>query len=240
MTATRKASESIFVTNKYQKNRVSEDDMLFLALKLCIPQRKEIQYTPQLKNLNKCHELFALNIETLNHSGILYIEASEGRSAEDFLTNLKKKLTSTLKAAHEKVYFIDVLRLPVDPMPAQAVFSAMAPYCFITKDNRAGELTLAFFKRDKHDDREQFVPLTLEMLESEALTQDMYLFMARNNRFLRYLKKGNHLDPNSKARLEKRGVKDLYMRADQALNMQMRSVSEHLTNTVKGFYRIDT
>jgi hypothetical protein len=229
----------VYVTNKYSKTSIDQNDMLLLAIKMSCQKRTELIYSPVLKGQAKVNNLQCISVETKNHSAILFIGSTSGANIKLFSNQFGDKLKAVLKSAHEKVYFVEKFTIDIAGLPLYAFLAAMGSYTFSTQYG-GKELICSYFKNEKQNDNNRFTPISLEIVsDKDPVQNDLYLYLKRNNRYIKYVKQGQSLSPQIRDRFLRRGIHDLYMQTDQELNIQQQKATELIESLLKDFYRID-
>jgi hypothetical protein len=230
--------DKVYVTNKYSKPNIDENDLLLLAIKLSCQKRTELIYNPSLKSQAKVNSLQCISVETKNHSAIIFMGTNTGANTDLFAQQLTEKLKAVLKSAHEKIYFVDMFTIEITNLSLHAFLAAMGHYTFSTLG--AGlEVVVAFYKNEKQNDNNRFMPVSLELISDNDPSQnDLYLYLKRNNRYIKYIIQGRPLTKRIRDRLIRRGIRDLYMQVDQSLNIQQQKAEELINSLLKDFNRI--
>jgi hypothetical protein len=235
------AVESIYVTSKQQKAGLDSEDPILMALKLALSQRKDLAYEPSLKSLEKAEKVWAITLETKNHSALLFVHPQgqlENHKINLVLEGLRDKLFGIIRSTHEKIYFMDVLNITIEKTPLEAVLAACADYCFMSPFP-GFQANVGLFKMDKLKDEDRFLPMSLELIDVETpVDNDLYLRMRRNNRYIKYVKKGGRIERRQHDRLTKKGVKDLYIPSDRPVNIQAQKVMNYFSEILKEFHRL--
>lgn len=207
------------------RKNASQDDITLLALQLACPQRWEPGENQVFENIHEICNLMAITIETRLFSSLVLVGAGSTRqNVKNVVAGLTTQLQNIIKSAQEKIYFIESFPL-VDPSQANwDFFVKMSDYCFMQQTGN-GEAFISYFRLEKTNDDERFATKAVEnMVDGEVAEQDVYLFFQRNNRYIKILKKGEAVQKNRMERLQSRGVKDLYVSADQGIEVQQRRV----------------
>jgi len=204
---------------------VQHDDITLLALQLSCPQRWEPSAKQKFENVHEISNLIAMTVETRMFSSLIILGSAHNKTNFDsFAANLSKQLLNIIKSAQEKIYFIEYFQLS-DPAPLEwDFFVKMSDYCFMNETPK-GPAYIGYFRLEKANDEERFSNRPISsMVEGEVVEQDVYLHFAKNNRYIKILKKGESFEKNKIDRLESKGVKDLYVSSDQGVEAQQRRV----------------
>lgn len=232
-------TDRIYVTGKVKPRALPSDDIMGLAIKLANPAREELEYTPQLKSLEKVNFVEVLNLETKKYSGFMLAYANSPGAAQRYLEkHMAEKLSGVLRSAGEKIYFMQYLKVQLEaPLAVEAFMAVQSGLSFYTSFQNT-KVALAYFQKPKQKDEDRFLPLSLDLIgEGEKLENDMFLHFKRNNRYVKYVKKGGELDAKSREKLQKKGFTDLYIQSDQPLSIQEQLIQENLTELIRDFNR---
>lgn len=231
--------DTVYVTNKYSKPNIDENDLMILAIKLGCQKRADLTYHPNLKSKSKVNSLQCISVETKNHSAILIIGTNCGANSELFAKQFTENIKAILKSVHEKVYFVITFTIDINNLPLHAFLAAMGHYTFTTQGVGGLELVVAFHKNEKQNDNNRFKPIALELIsDTEPSPNDFYLYLKRNNRYIKYVPQGFPLTKRIRDRLLRRGINDLYMQTDLSLDIQQQKVEELINSLLKDFNRI--
>lgn len=203
---------------------VQHDDITLLALQLSCPMRWEAN-AKHFENVHEITNITAIAVETRLFSSLIILGSGSTKvSFEDIAKTLSAQLESIIKSAQEKVYFIEHFQL-LDPSQLSWDFLVkMSDYCFM-QENPKGPTYVGYFRLEKTKDDERFANRSVaSMNEGEVAEQDIYLYFAKNNRYIKILKKGETLEKKKKAHLELKGVKDVFVSSDQGVETQQRRV----------------
>ncbi len=214
----------------------SHDDVTLLALQLACPQRWEHGENHHFDNLTDLHNLSSIIVETKHFSSLIVVGSnSSNRKLDSVITPLSHQLRNIIRSAHEKVYFIEHFTL-TDPTQVEwDFFLKMSDYCFMHETPK-GPAFVGYFRLEKTSDEDRFATRSVEsMAEGEVAEQDVYLYFQRNNRYIKILKKGEALEKKRYDRLQSGGIKDLYVTADQGVELQQRRVRHILLELLEDY-----
>lgn len=218
------------------RKATGHDDITLLALQLACPQRWEYGENAKFENVNEVCNLMAVTVETRMFSSLILVGTNGSKKKiESVVTPLTTQLQNIIKSAQEKIYFIEAFSL-IDPKQLEwDFFLKMSDYCFM-QETPHGEAFMGYFRLEKTNDEERFASKSVEtMVEGEVAEQDVYLFFQRNNRYIKILKKGEAVEKKRIDRLQSHGVKDLYITADQGVEMQQRRVRHILLELMEDY-----
>ncbi len=204
---------------------LQHDDITLLALQLACPIRWEPDTKQRFENIHELLNVVAVTVETRFFSSLILIGSNNSKvSFLDLASDLSKQIGNIIKTAKEKIYFIESFQL-LDPAQLEwNFFVKMSDYCFMQETSK-GPFFTGYFRLEKTKDDERFTNRTIHsMSEGEVAEQDIYLYFAKNDRYIKILKKGETLEKTKIDRLESRGVKDLYISSDQDIETQQRRV----------------
>ncbi len=223
------ASDIIYVKGSVESSPsilkpIQRDDITLLALQLSCPMRCEAN-AKHFENVHEVTNITAITVETRMFSSLILLGSGSNKiSFEDTAEALSAQLGSIIKSAQEKIYFIEHFQL-LDPSQLSWVFFAkMSDYCFM-QENPKGPAYVGYFRLEKTKDDERFANRSISsMSEGEVAEQDIYLYFAKNNRYIKILNKGEALEKKKKDHLELKGVKDVFFSSDQGVETQQRRV----------------
>ncbi len=218
------------------RKSTSHDDITLLALQLACPQRWEPGENQVFENVHEVFNLTAVAVETRLFSSLILVGTSGSKKEVDaVIPQLISQLNNIIKSAQEKIYFIESFQLTDPTQVDWNFFVKMSDYCFM-QETAHGEAFIGYFRLEKTSDEERFASKSVEtMVEGEVAEQDVYLFFQRNNRYIKILKKGEAVEKKRIDRLQSRGVKDIYISADQGVEMQQRRVRHILLELLEDY-----
>jgi hypothetical protein len=213
-------SEKIFVKGKHQvKKNNALDDVGLLALQITCPFRSEIKVEDLSGDMDPIGEFYCINLETRTTSAIIYIATYDDVEIEESVKKLQDQILNVIKSASEKIYFLDVIRMNINPVHFVDLLANFADYTFLWQMPTV-EMIVGYVKLEKKSDAERFEPVNLDHILDVFSETDLYLHFPKNNRYIHYLKKGNKLEKSRKERLDQRGVKNLFLPKDQPAKKQ--------------------
>lgn len=219
-----------------QRAQAKNDDITLLALQLACPRRWEITDKSAFENVHELQNIIAITVETKMFSSLVLVGTNSSKyKVDSFIEPLKAQLRNIIKSAHEKLYFIETFHL-VDPTTLDwDFFVKMSDYCFL-QETPQGEAFVGYFRLEKTEDEDRFASRSMDsMVEGEVAEQDVYLFFGKNNRYIKILNKGESVEKKRIDRLQSKGVKDLYVSADQGVEMQQRRIRRILLELLEDY-----
>lgn len=223
------ASDIIFVKGPVEGSPsilkpIQHDDITLLALQLSCPMRWEAN-AKHFENVHEVTNITAITVETRMFSSLILLGSGSNKiSFEDIAETLSAQLGSIIKSAQEKIYFIEHFQLLDPSQLSWDFFSKMSDYCFM-QENPKGPAYVGYFRLEKTKDDERFANRSISsMSDGEVTEQDIYLYFAKNNRYIKILNKGEALEKKKKDHLELKGVKDVFVSSDQGVETQQRRV----------------
>jgi len=204
---------------------IQHDDITLLALQLSCSKRLESSAKQHFENVHEINNIVAITVETRMFSSLILIGSSSSKvTFLDLAAKLSKQLHSIIRSAHEKIYFIEHFQLLNPSQLDWNFFVKMSDYCFM-QENSKGPSYVGYFRLEKAKDDERFANRSItSMSDGEVAEQDVYLYFAKNNRYIKILNKGEALEKRKIDQLESKGVKDLYISSDQGIETQQRRV----------------
>jgi hypothetical protein len=226
-------SDKIFVKNKAVVNKSSSrDDLGILALQIACPFRTEIKVEDISANIAPLGKFVCLNLETRFSSGIIFVGTYDDIAIDDLVKKLRDQVYSVIKSANEKIYFLDIIEIEMEPVPFIEILTNVGDCVFLWQLPKV-DVIVGYVKLQKKDDHERFESINIEEIENRISDSDLYLYFKKNNRFVHYLKKGGKLDNQRRERLNKRGINNLFVSKDQPFSIQklrVQSIIEDLLN----------
>ena len=234
------SAERIYVRGKSGPSQVrkapNRTDATLLALQLAFPERLEPGEHKAFEESREIHQLTAVTIETKNFSSLLLIGSDNPRvNLHPFFKPLVQKLENIIRSANSKLYFIEYFSLN-DPDHVDLDFLVkMGDSCFL-EETPHGNAFFGYFRLEKVSDEDRFASRSVDTLEAgEVAEHDVYLFFNKNNRYIKILNKGETLEQERKDRLQSRGVVDLFVSADQGVELQRRRVHHILLELLEDY-----
>lgn len=238
--AKKKPSDTIYVKGAVEGSPsllkpIQHDDITLLALQLSCPMRWEAN-AKLFENVHEVTNITAITVETRMFSSLILLGSSTAKvSFEDVAESLSAQLQNIIKSAQEKIYFIEHFQLLDPSQLSWDFFAKMSDYCFM-QENPKGPLYVGYFRLEKTKDDERFANRSIaSMAEGEVAEQDVYLYFAKNNRYIKILRKGEALEKKKKDHLELKGVKDLFVSSDQGVETQQRRVRLILLDLIEDY-----
>jgi hypothetical protein len=231
-------SDRIFVKGKQQtKKSQSLDDIGLLALQISCPYRTEIKIEDLSGDMEHIGEFYCVNIETRSTSAIIFIGTYDDISIDEIIKKLYDQIYNVIKSANEKIYFLDVLKINVEPVPFVDILANFGQYTFLWQLPTA-DMIVSYVKLEKKVDSERFESVGMEQINESVSETDLYLHFPKNNRYIHYLKKGNKLEKNRKDRLNQRGISKLFTPKDQPANKQKKRAETVISDLHKKYLNI--
>jgi hypothetical protein len=228
-------SDKIFVKGKQQaKKAVSMDDIGLLALQISCPYRSEIKSDDLSGNSEPLGDFFCINIETRTTSAIVFIGTYDDIEVDEVVNRLKDQMFNVIKSSNEKIYFIEVVKIKMTPVPFVEILTHFGEYTFLWQMPNV-DMVVSYIKLEKKMDSEKFESVDLNKLGEEVSQVDLYLHFPRNNRYIHYVKKGVKLEKIRKDRLTQKGVKNLFSPKDQPLDRQRKRSEAAINNLLARF-----
>ena len=212
-------------SQKADHKAILQQDVTLLALQLACPQRWEPGGNALFDDTHEIYNLWALTVETKLFSSLIIVGTNSSKKKIDAsIKPLKLQLQNIIKSALEKVYFIESFQVS-DPQQLEwKFFTKMSDYCFMHETTQ-GSSFISYFRLEKTNDDDQFSPRSMDsVVDGEIVEQDVYLFFKKNNRYIKVLKKGDAVEKKRMDRLQSKGINDLYITADQGIEIQQRRV----------------
>lgn len=225
--------DKIYVTGRagvgQHKKSSAREDVILLALQLACVSRIEPGESIIFDNTSEIHNLTAITVETKNFSSLIIVGVDDPKVDVTFLLEpLVNQLRSIIKSSKTKLYFIETFPLIEFVTLEWRFVDAMSDFCFL-QETPAGNAYFGYFRLEKLSDEDRFASRSVEsMNESEVAEQDVYLYFKKNNRYIKILKKGDSLEKERHSRLQSKGVTNLYVSADQSVEMQRRRIQHVL------------
>lgn len=203
---------------------IQHDDITLLALQLSCPMRCESN-AKHFENVHEVTNITAITVETRLFSSLVLLGSGSNKvSFEDTAEMLSTQLRNIIKSAQEKIYFIEHFQLLDPSQLSWDFFVKMSDYCFM-QENPKGPAYMGYFRLEKTKDDERFANRSISSMgDGEVAEQDIYLYFAKNNRYIKILNKGEALEKKKKDHLELKGVKDIFVSSDQGVETQQRRV----------------
>jgi hypothetical protein len=213
-------SDRIFVKSKQQaKKPQTMDDIGLLALQISCPFRSEIKIEDLGGDMESLGEFFCINIETRSTSAIVFIGTYDDVELDEIIKKLHDQVFNVIKSANEKIYFLDIVKMSVEPVPFVDMLANFGDYTFLWQMPNV-DVVVSYVKLQKKHDTEKFDSVGMDEIKDSPAETDFYLHFPRNNRYVHYLKKGNKLEKSRRERLDQKGVKKLFTPKDQPANKQ--------------------
>lgn len=238
--AKKPSAERIYVRGKLGPNQVrkapNREDATLLALQLACPKRLEPGEHKAFEDVHEIQNLTAITVETKSFSSLIIVGTNNLKAnLASVLKPLTTQLEVIIKSANTKLYFIEMFPL-VDPANLEMDFiMKMSDSCFM-QETPMGQIFFGYFRLEKVSDEERFANRSVETMdEGEVAETDVYLFFNKNNRYIKILKKGETMAKERLDRLQSRGVTDLFVTADQGVELQRRRVHHILLELLEDY-----
>ncbi len=197
---------------------------------------------PVQKALHLASHVSCITVNSTRFSGYL-ITAQANRKRVDlgFLSLVKSRLQQFLRDRGENVAADEPMELELK----EVAFEAWSAECaeFLKKSVHSGqEIAMAFFPFTRA--KIMYTPMNAEDLvsvgitdvkEDETLSFDLYLFFPANGKYILYTPRGARFLASQKERLQRAGVKDLFVKQDELKSFDRYRAESHLNGQILEF-----
>lgn len=195
------------------------------------------------KQIDHCHEVCAVTIQSEKFSGFLVAATSESHKIEtSFMQKIKDKLFGFLASTGEVLNDEEIMELQIRKVPFIEFASKKAEFLkkTIHKDK---EVALAFFPTQKikadfsESYNDEMLAVDVKHIETDKpLEFSLYLHMPANQRSLMYTPKGFPLHKHQKEKFLKLGVSHLHVKRIEFEELNKHHACKFLNDHIQDLY----
>jgi hypothetical protein len=184
-----------------------------------------------------------ISLESTRFAGYLVAALGQNKTIdEDFINLIKRRLFSFLTEVGEKIADENSMNLKIQEVEFQQWAVEYAD--FLRKSIHKGdEVAMAFFPRPlgsptriEPSASSKMAAIYIEDLKEDVpLDFDLYVYMPMNNKYILYTPEGGRFYGNQKIRLQRRGVKHLHIRREDATELKANEAESYLNGKIDEF-----
>lgn len=196
--------------------------------------------TPQ--ELGENENFSCISINSQRYNGYLLAAGSSDKHLDDeFIKTIKTRVIEFLESRGEHIYDQNDLDINITKINYSEWSEEEAEF-FKQSIHNGEEIGMAFFESQeiKHPlfikETEDMLCLSIDsILEETKIEFDLFIFLERNNKFLKITKQGGKLFTNQKQKLVNNGIKEMHVPKNQKQNLVKYRAQNYLNDSIQQY-----
>ena len=192
--------------------------------------------------LNENENFSCISINSQRYNGYLLAAGSSDKHLDDdFIKTIKSRVIEFLESRGEHIYDQNDLDINITKINYSEWSEEEAEF-FKQSIHNGEEIGMAFFESQeiKHPlfikETEDMLCLSIDsILEDTKIEFDLFIYMERNNKFLRITKQGGKLYSNQKQKLLDNGIKEMHVPKNQKQNLVKYRAQNYLNESIQQY-----
>lgn len=196
----------------------------------------------QKRSLSQVSRLACIEIRSQSFRGYLVAARANNQTlSKEFMMQIRKSIADAMLSSGEILNESEIYAAEVREVDFK-FWTAEQAHCFQTDHYHGEEVGLAFFDYqdlnfENLSERKHHmvgIQLSEEILKNKA-TFDLYLYLPRNERFIRYTRRGERIAVKQYAKLKSRSITHLYFRQHDLLQWKTQQITKFFKDKVEQF-----
>ncbi|MEQ1878026.1 MAG: hypothetical protein ABL958_15390, partial [Bdellovibrionia bacterium] len=196
---------------------------------------------PEVNEIKNTRRLGVIPVQTINSKGVLLVAMGDNKEVgEVMLKEIKNHLVHHLKLRGQdmsssddleilidQVDFVDWGKVEMEFMALDQLGSDQVGVAFLSGDDIIPEVSQSA--------EEHMLAVDLECILPDApITFDIYIYMPENKKYIRYVKKGQHIDPSQLDRLRSFETEYFHIKKLDIKNFKAYCAANYINVLIRG------